>query len=76
MVNYSYFEIADAELDIINRYSISCGEGDDEVIRRIEITVVQDPTRKDFGVQKQQFLDYEINTVGSGRSNSESESQR
>ena len=76
MVNYSYFEIADAELDIINRYSISCGEGDDEVIRRIEITVVQDPTRKDFGVQRQQFLDYEINTVGSGRSNSESESQR
>ena len=76
MVNYSYFEIADAELDIINRYSISCGEGDDETIRRIEITVVQDPTRKDFGVQKQQFLDYEINTVGSGRSNSESESQR
>ena len=76
MVNYSYFEIADAELDIINRYSISCGEGDYETIRRIEITVVQDPTRKDFGVQRTQFLDFEINTVGSGRSNSESESQR
>lgn len=76
MINYSYFEIADAELDIINRYSISCGEDDNEVIRRIEVKVVQDPTRKDFGVQKTQFLDYEINTVGSGRSNSESESQR
>ena len=76
MVNYSYFEIADAELDIINRYSISCGEGDNTAVRRIEITIVQDPTRKDFGVQKTQFLDYEINTVGSGRSNFESESQR
>ena len=52
MVNYSYFEIADAELDIINRYSISCGEGDNVAVRRIEITIVQDPTRKDFGVQK------------------------
>ena len=76
MANYSYFEIADAELDVINHYSISCGEGDYETSRKIEITVTQDPTRTDFGIQKQEFLTYEINTIGSGRSNSESVSKR
>ena len=73
---FSYFEIADAEIDVLNRYSISCGEGDNEVSRDIEITVIQDPERTDFGVQKTNFLTYMLNTVGSGRSNNESEIKR
>ena len=73
---FSYFEIADAEIDVLNRYSITCGEGDNEVSRDIEITVIQDPERTDFGVQKTNFLTYMLNTVGSGRSNNESEIKR
>ena len=74
--NYSYFEIANAEIGVLNRYSISCGEGENETVRYIELTVVQDPNRTDFGVQKTNFLTYEINTIGSGRSNNESEIKR
>lgn len=74
--SYSYFEIANAEMDILNRYTISCGEGENETIRSIEFTVLQDPNRTDFGVQKKEFLTYELNTVGSGRSNNESLSKR
>ena len=74
--SYSYFEIANAELGVLNRYSISCGEGDNETVRYIELTVVQDPNRTDFGVQKTNFLTYEINTIGSGRSNNESDIKR
>ena len=73
---FSYFEIADAELNVLNRYSISCGEGDNETTRDIEITVTQDPNRMDFGVQKMGDLIYMLNTVGSGRSNNESEIKR
>ena len=73
---FSYFEIADAELGVLNRYSISCGEGDNETVREIEIEVVQDPNRMDFGIQKQGDLVYLLNTVGSGRSNNESETKR
>lgn len=73
---FSYFEIADAELDVLNRYSITCGEDDNETVREIEINVIQDPNRMDFGVQKQGDLVYLLNTVGSGRSNNESEIKR
>ena len=73
---FSYFEIADAELDVLNRYSITCGEGENEAVRNIELTVVQDPNRMDFGIQKQGDLIYSLNTVGSGRSNNESEIKR
>ena len=73
---FSYFEIADAELDVLNRYTISCGEDDNETVREIEIYVVQDPNRMDFGIQKQGDLIYSLNTVGSGRSNNESEIKR
>ena len=73
---FSYFEIADAELDVLNRYSITCGEGDNETVREIELTVTQDPNRMDFGIQKQGDLIYLLNTVGSGRSNNESEVKR
>ena len=73
---FSYFEIADAELDVLNRYSITCGEDDNETVREIELTVIQDPNRMDFGIQKQGDLVYLLNTVGSGRSNNESEVKR
>lgn len=73
---FSYFEIADAELDVLNRYSISCGEDNRMTTREIEISVQKDPTRLDFGIQKQDYLTYALNTVGSGRSNNESEVKR
>ena len=73
---FSYFEIADAELNVLNRYAITCGEGDNEAVRDIEITVSQDPNRMDFGIQKTGDLIYMLNTVGSGRSNNESEIKR
>jgi hypothetical protein len=73
---FSYFEIADAEINVLNRYSITCGEGDNEVSRDIEITISQDPNRMDFGIQKTGDLIYMLNTVGSGRSNNESEIKR
>ena len=73
---FSYFEIADAELNVLNRYAITCGEGDNEVSRSIELTVTQDPNRMDFGIQKTGDLIYMLNTVGSGRSNNESEIKR
>lgn len=69
--NYAIFEIANPELDVINHYTITCGDGARETTRKIEIRVVKDPTRTDFGIQKQGFLTYLLNTVGSGRSNSE-----
>ncbi len=47
---FSYFEIADAELDVLNRYSISCGEDNRITTREIEISVQKDPTRLDFGI--------------------------
>ena len=73
---FSYFEIADAELDMLNRYQITCGEEENETVREIEFTVEVDPLRADFGIQKTNFLTYMLNTVGSGRSNNESEIKR
>ena len=73
---FSYFEIADAELNVLNRYSISCGIGTNEVSRNIEFTVVQDPNRRDFGIQKKDDLVYMLDTIGSGRSNNESYTKR
>lgn len=76
MTKFSIFEIANAEIGVINHYTISCGEGDNETIRKVEIRVEEDPNRKDFGIQKKQFLDYMLDTVGSGRSNAESAAHR
>ena len=73
---FSYFEIADAELGKKNHYTISCGEEQNETIRTIEFEVQVDPTRSDFGIQKQEFLTYNFNSVGSGRSNNETLSKR
>lgn len=74
--SFALFEISNPEVDIVNHYSITCGENERETIRRIEIKVVQDPNRLDFGIQKQNYLTYSMNTVGSGRSNSETLSKR
>lgn len=74
--NYAIFEIANPELNVINHYTITCGDGARETTRKIEIRVVNDPTRTDFGIQKQGFLTYLLNTVGSGRSNSETLAKR
>lgn len=74
--NYAIFEIANPELDVINHYTITCGDGERETIRKIEIRVVKDPTRADFGIQRQGMLTYMLNTVGSGRSNAETLSKR
>lgn len=74
--DFAIFEIANPELDVLNHYTISCGEGEREVTRKIEFRVVKDPNREDFGIQKSALLTYELNTVGSGRSNSESLSRR
>jgi hypothetical protein len=48
--NYAIFEIANPELDVINHYTITCGDGARETTRKIEIRVVKDPTRTDFGI--------------------------
>lgn len=74
--SFAIFEIANPELDVINHYTITCGDGERETIRKIEIKVVKDPERTDFGVQRQGLLTYELNTVGSGRSNAETMSKR
>lgn len=73
---FSYFEIADAELDVLNRYQITCGKENNETVREIEFTVQVDPARSDFGIQKTNFLTYMLNTIGSGRSNNESDVKR
>lgn len=65
-LKWNYFEITDAEIDMINRYSIGCGE---TVERSIIFTVVQDPTRKmEYVKQENLVLSFE----SKGRSNSES----
>ena len=73
---FSYFEIADAKMDEVNIYTISCGEGDNETIRTISINIIQDPKRKDFEIKWPKALTYSLNTIGSGRSNNESEIKR
>ena len=74
--SWSYFEIPDAQLDTDLSYTISCGEEDNrETIRKVDIKIVEDPLRKDFKVHTES-LAYSLNTIGSGRSNDESESRR
>ena len=65
-LKWNYFEITDAAIDMINRYSIGCGE---HVERPILFTVVQDPTRKmEYVKQENLVLSFE----SKGRSNAES----
>ena len=69
----SYWEIADADLDQMNSYQISCGESDDRrVEREINFKVVKDPNR-DMTIKTENLL---LNFVPTGRSNSEAAAQR
>lgn len=70
---FNIFEITDAELDIANFYSISCGIGDNETRRDISFFVEQDPNRK-MEVVKPDFLRLVFDAKG--RSNEESVSNR
>lgn len=70
---FSYWEIADAELDKMNNYSISCGEDDTrKTIRDIRFTVVADPNR-DMTIENGNLR---LNFVPTGRSNSEAAAKR
>lgn len=70
---FNIFEITDAELDIANYYSISCGIGDNETRRDITFFVEQDPNRK-MEVVKSDFL--RLSFDAKGRSNDESAGSR
>lgn len=70
---FNIFEIADADLGLINYYQISCGEGDRKVEREISFSVEQDPNRK-MEVVKSDYL--KLNFEAKGRSNSESVTNR
>ena len=73
--HFAIFEIVDFDLGMLNTYTISYEENPEDIISRdIEFRVIQDPTRKDFGIQKTSYLT--LNFDASGRSNSESELKR
>lgn len=65
-LKWNYFEITDAQIDMVNRYSIGCGE---ESERNIIFTVVQDPSRKMEYVKPENLV---LNFESRGRSNAES----
>ena len=65
-LKWNYFDITDAQIDMLNRYSIGCGEN---VERSILFTVVQDPTRKMEYVKPENL---KLSFESKGRSNSES----
>ena len=67
--SWNIFEIADADIDVLNYYSISCGSTE----RTITFTVTQDPNRTMEIVRK---ADLALSFDATGRSNSESESNR
>lgn len=71
---FSYWEIADADLEQLNYYQISCGENEKtKTEREITFTVEKDPNR-DMTIVKQESLQLNFDPVG--RSNSESASSR
>lgn len=70
---FSYWEIADAEMNALNSYQISCGETDEKYVEReINFKVVKDPNR-DMTVEKAGLL---LDFSATGRSNSESAAKR
>lgn len=71
---FSIFEITDGDMNVKNYYQIACGTNELEVRRDINFTIVQDPSRLDFGIQKQAYLTLEFDARG--RSNSESATKR
>lgn len=70
---FNMFEITDAELDIMNYYSISCGLGDNKEERPIQFFVEQDPNRS-MEIVKKDYL--RLLFDAKGRSNAESVSNR
>ena len=68
-LKWNYFEITDAEMGLINRYSIGCGDTE----RSFTFTVVADPNRK-MEYMKKDNLKLEFSAVG--RSNDESATNR
>ena len=71
--NFSIWEIVNADLNMQNYYSISCGQDENEVRREITFLVSEDPTRVGMKIAEA-GLRYSFNA--SGRSNSESEANR
>lgn len=70
---FSYWEIADAEMNALNSYQISCGETDEKYVEReINFKVVKDPNR-DMTVEQAGLL---LDFSATGRSNSESAAKR
>jgi len=70
---FDYWEIADAEMNALNSYQISCGETDEKFVKReIEFKVVKDPNR-DMTVEQAGLL---LDFSATGRSNSESAAKR
>ena len=67
--SWNIFEIADADIDMLNYYSISCGATE----RTITFTVTQDPNRLMELMQKDNLI---LCFDATGRSNAESESNR
>ena len=70
---FNIFEIIDAQLDVANFYSITCGIGDNETRRDITFFVEKDPNRT-MEVVKQDFL--RLLFDAKGRSNEESVANR
>ena len=70
---WNEFEIIDADLDVVNYYSVSCGTGERETRRDITFTVVKDPVRK-MEIVKQDYL--QLLFDAKGRSNAESSANR
>lgn len=66
---WNIFEIADADVDMLNTYAISCGS----IQRNVTFRVSQDPNRSMELVQQAQLS---LCIDATGRSNSESESNR
>ena len=72
--DYYYWQIADAELNRENYYSISCGKTDaTTAVREIKFKVIPDPNR-DMTVVKKNSL--KLNFDPAGRSNSEPAARR
>lgn len=69
--SFALFEIIDADFDVQNHYSITCGDPDTEFYARREIifSVVEDPSRPDFGIRQADSL--VLSFDAKGRSNEE-----
>lgn len=70
---FNIWEIADAEIDVINYYQLSVGEGENKVIREISFTVVQDPNRSMTYAKQENLV---LNFNATGRSNDEAPTKR